>query len=469
MKKSFPKFLLINPPQSVIYPQPPLGIAIIAAVLEENGYEVKILDLPAIGFSEERLSEMFSKVKPDVVGITSFTSTINAATLLAKNVKENDADSLVILGGPHGTILPEETLRDNPEIDIIVRGEGEQVMLEIAKVLEEKSPNHLKNISGITYRDNHSVRSNPIGPPILNLDSLPFPAFHLLPLTKYSLHPPFGRRSPAMPIITSRGCPYRCVFCSKSIFGNDYRNNSPDYVISEIQFLNEKFGVEEIKFYDDVFTMNRKWVTDICQRLMKEKIDISWTCETRVNLVDRELLKVMKDAGCYMIAYGVESGDQGILRNLKKDITLDQAFEAFKLTHNAGIESVAYFMIGSPKETPKTIKKTIDFAKKLNPDFAQFSITIPYPGTELYNLAAKEGDILRKWDDYAYAKLGAIDKSAFVTKTLSAQELRAWVKEAYVSFYLRPSYILKKLKKTRSLGELKTNVTGLRMLLETTV
>lgn len=468
MKKSFPKFLLINPPQSVMYPQPPLGIAIIAAVLEENGYEVKILDLPAIGFSAETFSEMFSKVKPDVVGITSFTSTINAATLLAKNVKENDVNTLVILGGPHGTILPEETLRDNPEIDIIVRGEGEQIMLEIARVLES-SPNHLKKISGITYRDKHRVRSNPIGPPILNLDSLPFPAFHLLPLTKYSLHPPFGRRLPAMPIITSRGCPYRCVFCSKSVFGNKYRNNSPDYVISEIQFLNEKFGIEEIKFYDDVFTMNRQWVTDICQRLKKEKIDIPWTCETRVNLVDKKLLKIMKEAGCYMIAYGVESGDQGILNNLKKDITLDQASEAFKLTHNAGIESVAYFMIGSPEETPETIKKTIDFAKNLNPDFAQFSITIPYPGTELHNLATKEGGILGKWDDYAYAKLGDINNAVFVTKTLSSQELRAWLKEAYVSFYLRPSYIWKKLKKTRSLGELKTNVTGLRMLLQTTL
>jgi radical SAM superfamily enzyme YgiQ (UPF0313 family) len=267
-----------------------------------------------------------------------------------------------------------------------------------------------------------------------------------------------------MPIITSRGCPYRCIFCSKAVFGKKYRGNSPAYIVDEIRFLKERFGVKEIKFYDDVFTLDRKRVVAICMQLKEQGMDIPWTCETRVNLVDEELLRVMRDAGCYMIEYGVESGNQRILNNLKKDISLEQAIKAFKLTHETGIETVAYFMIGSPEETPETIKETIEFAKKLDPDFIQFSTTTPYPGTELYRLAVGEGYLPEKWDEYVYADLKSIGNAAFETKTMSRQELGEWNKKAYTSFYLRWSYVWKRLRKMNSLGELKTNIAGLRML-----
>jgi len=466
LKKTFPKILLINPPQSAKYPQPPLGLAMIAAVLEESGYQIKILDLQALRFSEKVLPEMISQEKPDVVGITAFTPTINAAVRVAKKVKESDDNIMVVLGGPHGTVLPEETLRASSEIDIVVCGEGEQTMLELVRVLEGASQNGLKEISGITYRESSNVRSNPSGPLILDLDTLPFPAFHLLPLGKYRLHPPFGRQSPVMPIITSRGCPYRCVFCSKSVFGKKYRSNSPGYVIDEIQLLTEKFGVKEIKFYDDVFTLDRKRVVSICTQLKEEGFDIPWTCETRVNLIDEKLLKIMKDSGCYMIEYGVESGNQEILSNLKKDITLEQVTEAFELTKEAGIETVAYFMIGSPGETLDTVKDTIEFAKKLDPDFVQFSITTPYPGTEFYEWMAKEGYLTIEWDKYVYADLKSADNPAFETKTLGREELKEWNKKAYASFYLRWGYLWKRMKKMTSLGKLKTNITGLRMLID---
>lgn len=466
MKKTSPKIMLINPPQNAKYPQPPLGLAMIAAVLEESEYEVKILDLQTPGASEEMVSEMVSQEKPDVVGITAFTPTINAAIRVAKKVKECDDNNSVILGGPHGTILPEETLRSAPEIDIVVRGEGEQTILELVKVLEKNSQNGLKGISGISYREGPNVRSNPPRPPILDMDMLPFPAFHLLPIGKYRLHPPFGRRSPVMPVVTSRGCPYRCIFCSKSVFGKKYRSNSPDYVIDEIRLLNEKFGVKEIKFYDDVFTLDRKRVLSVCRQLKEVKLDIPWTCETRVNLVDEELLKIMKDSGCYMIAYGVESGSQGILNNLRKDITLEQAVDAFGLTRKAGVEAVAYFMIGSPEETPDTLKDTLEFAKKLDPDFVQFSITTPYPGTELYERVARKRCLSEEWDKYVYADLKSADYPAFETKTLRREDMKEWNKKAYASFYLRWSYLWKRMKKMTSWGELKTNITGLHMLME---
>lgn len=458
------KILLINPPQVTKYPQPPLGLAIMAAVLENSGYDVKILDLPALGLSEISFSGIIQGEKPDVVGITAMTPTINSAISIATKVKEVDASIMVILGGHHATILPEETLRSIPDIDIVVREEGEQTMLQLVKVLDEGSSN-MEHVLGITYRNGSYVRSTPTRP-ILDLDALPFPAFHLLPTGKYCPHPPFGRLSPFMPIITSRGCPYRCIFCSKSVFGKKYRAHSRTYVVNEIQYLIEKFHVKEIKFYDDVFTMNKKRAIEICAELKERKIDIPWTCETRVNLVDRKLLRIMKAAGCYAIAYGVESGNQGILNNLKKDITTEQALKAFELTHETGIETVAYFMIGSPGETPETIKETIEFARKLDPDFAQFSITTPYPGTELFDLVSREGWMPEEWDKYVYAKLDAGLSTAFEIESFSRQELEAWNKKAYISFYLRLSYIWKRLSKMRTLGGLRTNIAGLRMLID---
>lgn len=448
------------------YPQPPLGLAMIAAVLMENGYDVKILDLPALGLSEEIIPEIVSKEKPDVVGITALTPAIDSAIKTAELVKKTGNNIPIVLGGSHGTILPEETLCSTPAIDVVVRGEGEQTILELVKALDEDRIVGLNDVRGITYRDGQVIRSNPEMTPILDLDSLPFPAFHLLPMDKYRLHPPFGCRLPVMPIITSRGCPYRCVFCSKSVFGRKYCGNSADYVIAEIQLLIEKFGVKEIKFYDDVFTLDKKRIFSLCSKMKELGLDIPWTCETRVNLVNAKLLKIMKDSGCYMIEYGIESGNQTILNNLRKDITLEQINDAFKLTQAAGIDTVAYFMIGSPGETPDTIRDTIKFAKKIDPDFVQFSLTTPYPGTDLYDLAITKGYVPTDWKKYVYADLKSVDYPSFKTATLSPEELRKWNKKAYSSFYFRGSYIWKQIKKIGSMKDLKTGVAGLRMLID---
>ena len=459
------KILLINPPQVTRYPQPPLGLAMLAAVLEKKGYTVKIKDFTAVGLSENVIPQIIRADKPDIVGITAMTSTINSAVRVARKVKESDSNILVVLGGSHASILPEETLEKNSEIDLIVRGVGEQTILELAEAIERKASD-LSSVLGLTYRTKSGVKSNPLRSPLLDLDKLPFPAFHLLPRGKYRLHPPFGRRSPAMPIMISRGCPYSCIFCSKSVFGNKYRNNSPIYVVNQIRLLIEKFGVKEIKFYDDVFTLDRKWVMAICAELKNQGIDVPWTCETRVDLVDVELLRTMKDAGCYMIAYGVESGDQGILTAVGKSVTLNQITKAFSLTHEAGIGTVGYFMLGTPNETPETIKRTIEFAKKLNPDFVQFSIATPYPGTELNRLAVEKGCLPESWDEYIYADLKSVDSSFFELTAMSWQELRKWNRKAYSSFYLRRGYIWKRLKKMTTFGELKTNIIGVRMLLD---
>jgi radical SAM superfamily enzyme YgiQ (UPF0313 family) len=436
----------------------------LAAVLENKGYLVKIADLTVLGLSENAVPQIIRNEKPDIVGISSMTSTISSAIKIAGKVKETNNGVLVVFGGAHVSILPEETLKNNPEIDIIVRGEGEETMLELVESVERKTRD-LATILGITFRSEVGIISTPSRPPLSNLDTLPFPAFHLLPKGKYRLHHPFGRNLPAIPIMVSRGCPYSCIFCSKSVFGKKYRHNSPIYVVKQIRFLIDSLNVKEIKFYDDVFTLDRSWVVAICAELKKQGISIPWSCETRVNLVDGDLLRMMKDAGCYMIAFGVESGDQNLLNKIGKNITLDQITEAFRATREVGISTVSYFMLGVPQETPETIKKTIEYAKRLNPDFAQFSIATPYPGTELEHLFSEKGVLPKSWDGYVYADLKSMKGGACEMTKMSSQELLNWNRKAYTSYYLRPRYIWMRLKKMSSLDELKTNAKGFHMLL----
>jgi len=461
------KVLLINPWQDTKYPQPPLGLAMISAALEKNGYHVKVLDAPALKLTENSILNAVLREKPDIIGITAMTPTMNSAIKMARQIKEMHNDVIIVLGGAHVTLFPEETLQRVPEADIVVRGEGEQTMVELVKTLENGDSVN-SQVLGVTYREKNCIRNSPARQFISDLDSLPFPAFHLLPMTRYRLHPPHGRRMPSIPIITSRGCPYRCIYCSKSVFGKQYRANSPTYVVDEIERLMDKFNVREVTFYDDVFTLDKKRVFAICEELERRRIRIPWTCETRVNLVNEELIEKMKKAGCYMIAYGVESGSQKILNNIKKDITLEQAIRAFELTHKIGVQTIAYFMIGSPGETPETIERTIKFANKLDPDFVQFSTATPFPGTEFFNLAIKEGIMSEDWDDYIYAGLRSTNYPAFVTSTLNKADLKKWDIQAYRSCYLRPHYFFKRIKKIRSFSEVKTSVEGLLMLLEMT-
>jgi len=455
------KTVLINPPQNSKYPQPPLGLASIAAVLEREGYQVEILDANALQLSESEIAKEIGNV--DIIGITAMTPFINSAIKVAKEIKKGKSDSTVIVGGAHVTVLPEETLSNVPEIDVIVRGEGEETAIELYDAL--KSGDSLQNVRGITYRDNGIIKSTPIRPLIAGLDSLPFPAYHLLPLHRYKLHPPHGRKLPFMAMLTSRGCPYNCVFCSKPIFGRKFRSQSPQRIASEIDYLGVKFKIKEIAFYDDLFTLDKKRIANLAEEFKKRDLSIPWTCETRVDLVTEELLKAMKQAGCYMIAYGIESGNQTILNNLRKKITIEQVRKAVKMTHDTGIQSIGYFMLGSPGETPATIRQTIDFANYLPLDFAQFSVTIPFPGTDLYNLYLDQGIGNQNWDNFIYANLRSVSAPVFETALLSKSDLQKWNAKAYREFYLRFSYIWERLKKTRSLGNLKTNIRGLGMFL----
>ncbi|MDD4877044.1 MAG: radical SAM protein [Dehalococcoidales bacterium] len=458
------KIALVSPIQSTKYSQPPLGLALLAAVLERAGYQVTVLDANALKLQPEDVVPLVSEA--DVVGLTAMTPTISTAIATARCLKKAYPDLPIILGGVHATLLPKETLVTAPEIDIIVRGEGEETIIELLQALEHRQP--LSGIAGISYRKDDEVVSNPARSKNIDLDSLPFLAYHLLPWRSYRPHPPHGRRLPFAAIITSRGCPYRCSYCSKPIFGNKFRGQSPARVADDVSYYKSKFGIKEFAFYDDVFTLDKKRAYAIADEMIKRGLKVDWTCETRVNLVDKELLRHIKQAGCYSIAYGIESGSQEILNILDKDTTLEQAEEAVRLSQEVGLQTIGYFMIGSPGESPETIEQTIQFAKKTKLDFAQFSVTTPFPGTKLYNLYldGRKGDNI-PWESFVYASSGSGRELApvFESSLLSRDDIKYWVKQAYREFYLRPSYAWQRIRHTTSMGDLKVSLKGLSMLL----
>lgn len=451
------KILFIKPHHKKIYKSfkcvateyPPLGLVYIAAILEKNGYNVRIIDMSVEHMAEPELIKILKEFSPDLIGITATTATINYSFKLASICKKILPNSFMVFGGPHPTALPEESL-SNKNIDVVVKAEGEYTFLELVKELEKPKPN-FKKIKGIVFKNGKKFIRTGARAFIENLDELPFPARHLLPIKKYFYVD--VKATPMTTMFTSRGCPRMCIYCSsRNIFGGRFRSRSAKNVVNEIEHVVDVYGIKELHFLDDTFTLDKKRVVEICKEIKKRKIDIFWCCPNgiRVNTVDKELLVQMKKVGCYSLAFGIESGSQEILNKVKKGITLDQARNAFKLCKEVGIETWGFFMLGLPGDNEKTIRKTIDFAKELDPDIAKFHITIPLPGTELFDMWKKQGIIKSEdWDDYGIHTSNVIE-----LPNISMKRLKKLHKQAYKEFYLRPKYIFKYLKRINSFTRL---------------
>ena len=449
------------------HPQPPLGLAYIAGVLERFD-DVNVLDILDGNFSDNYVFDVKNAVKkynPDLVGFTAFTPFANAALEAASAVKKVNPHILTVLGGPH-CVLAEVTLRKCPALDVIVYDEGE------GQIEEMVSGKPLPEIPGLFIRKDGRIIATKPRPYIDNMDSLPYPAYHKLPRFPdgYHPHPPKSTGKKWCSVMWSRGCPFFCNYCNReNSFGLKFRNQSPEYVVDHIQYLHSEYDIEELTFYDDVMSLNRKATMKLMEAMTKENLgfEISWDAETRVDLVDQELLHAMKKGGCRMISYGIEHGE--FIHEIKGGrATLQQAEDAVRWTHNAKIDTVGYFMIGLPKETPETIRKTIDFAKKLDCTYAQFAITMPFPGNKLYDEAIKSGlvQLDDTWDKFVYAGVGSggIQAPVLTTKSLAAKDLEYWAKRAYREFYFRPSYILKKLLRIRNIKDIKMYYNGYKML-----
>ncbi len=439
------KITLVQPPARKLKPQdmvvPPLGLAYLAAALEREGHCVQVLDAFALGLDWTEFESEIGKAKTDLIGIGGLTPTIDS-TLRAIRICRPYTRTIV-MGGPHLTVHQEDFLRQCPELDFGITGEGEVSFPALVKSLGDgRDPSDVPGIIGKGI-------SNPPAKPIEDLDILPFPARHLLPshAYRYALWP--GKKVTTM--ITSRGCPYRCIFCDKSIFGGKWRARSSQNVLDELEGIVKDLGIQSIILYDDLFTLDRQRVIEICQGILQRDLRFHWKCEGRVDRVDEEALSWMKRAGCVMIAYGVESGNQIGLDYLRKGITLSQIRRAFALTRNAGIRPMAYFILGIPVETFAQGLQTVKFARELDPDYAQFSILSPYPGTRLYEEAQANG-----W----YQEVNANNpydqdqkRPVLLSSNWSEAELQQILRAAHRAFYLRPGYILKRLKEVRTLGQ----------------
>lgn len=403
------KILLINPPiQGSSLSNFPLGLGYIARVLQDEGYDISVLDINAHRWSQEEVKKKIISSNFDIAGITALITEYKYVRWLTKLIKEYNPSSKVILGGGLASAVPEIVLRKT-NTDIVVIGEGEVTTKEVISSLEEGK--NLNNVRGIMFKENNKLHEPGIRAPIENLDEIPFPARELFPTEIYIRNTGLGRKLVdasvrSANIITSRGCPYNCAYCFKGMWGQKFRARSPDNIIEEIEELIKQYKINNIFFNDDVFVLDKKRVYSFCDKLIEQNINISWECNGRVNLMDLDMLKKMRAAGCRIVSYGIESGNQEILDALNKKVTVEQAKKAIQLTWEAGILPKAYLMIGTFGETEKTVQDTINFCKEAGPMVFGFSFTTPFPNTVLYQKAKEAGktsaeeELMEKWGSW---------------------------------------------------------------------
>jgi len=364
---------------------PPLGLACVAAALEKNDYKVEIYDNYLLNRPVEEVKAEIGKRAPEIVGLTCNSLSFGRVLEMAKAVKEVSPASRVVVGGPHASYMP-QTLLDHAEIDYVVMGEGEQAMTRLgSSLLKGEGAAAAGMIPGVACRINgKTVKSPPQF--IADLDTLPFPARHLLPMRMYSRELSYLSAKPVDTMSVHRGCPYRCAYCeTRELWGSACRAFSPQRVIDEVKHMMETYGTRGIYFIGDNFTINRNRTAEICELIKQSRLDVRWTCETRADLISKELLGEMKLAGCETIFFGVESGSPRIQEKLNKGLDLADVERAFDLCRQAGIQTVTSFMLGIPGETVSDMNQSFEFAQKLKSDWCQFNIYIACPGSQLYD------------------------------------------------------------------------------------
>lgn len=435
------KVLFVNPPQTASKYKfmgviaPPLGIAYMAGVLQENNIDVEILDASAEDMDFKDVEKELLKRKPDLVALTALTPTIGRALETAQVVKETLPDSIVVMGGYHPTFNFIETLEDE-NVDIVIRGEGEYIMLNLVQALENQSSLH--DVKGIVFEDENSkeIVVNPEAPLIQDLDELPFPALNLLPMKKYRL---LDMDTHMTTMITTRGCPMQCSFCSSAaMHGKKIRERSVENIVDEIEYLKTNYDIDTIAFMDDTFTLKKRKVMAICDEILKRNIEIMWGCTSRVDTLDEKLLKKMKEAGCITIFIGVESADQQQLDNMCKNTTIAKIENAFKIAHKLKIRTIASVALGMPGDTKEIMNKTVKFVHKLKPNYAIYSLATPYPGTRFYKEAFEKNLIkIKDWSKYT------LITPILETIDCSLNDMRKIQAKAFMKFYLRPHYIIR--------------------------
>ena len=432
---------------------PLLSIGLLLRIAENAGAESRLFDM-SIASDNNQLSELkiaLDEFNPDIVGFGFTTTLYREAFETCAFIKKEKNKTVIICGGVHPSLFPEDILTNFP-VDIVFIGESEK---NLYQYLTEKN---LVDIQGIAYKSNEKIITQNNVEYSSKIDDLPFPAWEHFDLKKYYYPKINVHQPPALPIITSLGCPYSCNFCTKIIHGGRFRMMSPERVISEIEYL-KKIGAGEFHIWDDQFTTDLPRAKRICELLIKREIKMKWNIfiGVRVNSIDREFLSLAKKSGLYQIAYAPESGSQIILDEIKKNITLEDSITTFEMTHKLGLETVAFFVIGFLNETQETIKQTINFAKKLNPDFAKVTIALPLPKTKFYNeLLSKNLINSFDWQLYNFH----LKHQVWSHPVLTWDDLYDAYNRFYSSYYFRLEYIFKAFKRSLKNGNLLFEITG---------
>jgi anaerobic magnesium-protoporphyrin IX monomethyl ester cyclase len=413
-----------------------LGLGYLAAVLEKNQYNVDVIDCQVLKLSIEDFKSEISQRQPDIVGITSSTLTYQTALKLAKIIGEVCPNCTIIAGGSHVTFWDDHALEECPELDIIVRREGENTMLELVQRIE--AGKSYSDVLGTTCRKDGKIVRNPDRPYIEDLDSLPFPARHLWPMEK------FRELEDILYLATSRGCVYWCEFCTTvRMHGRKYRMRSPKNVVDELEFLNKTYGVKKFTFCDDAFTVDQPRTEALCKEILQRDLKIEWNCGTRVDMLTQDLLAKMKSAGCVSVWFGVESGTQQVLDAMKKGITPELTMKVLGWVREAGLTPVPNVILGFPGETKESAWKTIKFVEKIAPDAVGFyNVATPFPGTPMYDLVKEKG-----WLRITNFDMYDTTKPIFETPQLSMKELGKLREGAFHHYYLRRAYFFEKRRR----------------------
>ncbi len=426
-----------NSPWGVPMRLPPLGLSYVAGALEKAGFKVEMLDNYLLEKSLEDVKQMVSRVNPEIVGITCSSASYQRCTEAARAVKEAVPSCKVVVGGWHPSYMPDSMLQ-HPQIDYVVMGEGERAMTELAThITKGENEQTLATIAGVAFRHKGKIVQNP-QKFIRDLDQLPFPARHLLPMQLYDREVPYLKAKPVDTMNIVRGCPYNCVYCeTRRLWGLGCRGFSSGRVVDEIRHMVTNYGTKGVYFLGDNFTINKKRTMELCGLIKKSNLDIEWVCDTRADMISRDLLRAMKEAGLRTIWFGVESGSPRILEKINKGITLEQTVQAFKLCRKEGVQIACSFILGIPGETANDMEATSKFAKKLDPDWCQFNIFVAVPGSGLYDEVMQKGLYDRVDGFLVYVK----------TEDFNYESLQEVQKRFQTDFDFSPKRILRKIRR----------------------
>ena len=449
----------------LLAPMPPISLAYVAAALKQARIDVSVYDDYTERGGRDTLFDRIRKYSPDVVGLSCVTVTAPRTFEIAAEIRNDFPDIRIVMGNIHPSVFYEDILNRNLA-DAVVLGEGEVTAVKLVEAWA--SGGKLDEVKGIAFRDNGSVKTTGVQDFVADLDSLPFPAWELFPVNRYRIFSFASVKEPGTLILGSRGCPFNCTFCSLKIMGRRRRRRSSSNIADEFEYLHGRFGYVQPSFIDPIFPLSKKEAFEFSEELIKRGLEkkMIWITETRVDLVDEEMLKAMRRSGLRRIMYGFESGTQEGIDIIRKNFTVEQARKAVEATRRAGVEIIGFFMIGVPGDSVKSIEETIKFAASLDIDFAKFTVFSPFPGTAVYDEMLENGTIPPDADWEHYTNYPSKETPAvFIPQGVTNDDLIRLQRKALVKFYIRPKMIFRHLFRIRTL-RLKDILDGVAALMK---